>query len=145
EGVARQDGPAEARALHAAERHVVALADGDRAELGERLAEEHARKHGRAREMPVEVGLVRADELPPDGAHAGLDVHDAVDERDPEPARAGGGFGYELRARGYSSGGASPPPPPPPPGRGLAAPRARFGFALWSLITSSVMSIDLSL
>ncbi len=129
--------------MDAGERDVVAVADGECAELRERLAEQHARKHRRAREVTRKVALVRADELHADRADAGLDLDDAVDEMQPEPARADARLGYELGARGYSP---SPSPlPPPPPGFLMPLARARFGFALWSLITSSVMSMVLSL
>ena len=92
--------------------------------------------------MAVEVGLVRRDELDARRAHPGLERHEPIDEREPEPAGARRGLGYELRARGYS-------PPSPPPGAAVGGffceARGRFGLALCALMTASVMSIDLSL
>jgi hypothetical protein len=95
--------------------------------------------------LAVEVRLVRRDELHARRPHARLERDEPVDQREPEPAGARRGLGYELRARGYSP---SPPPPAPAPGATgdfFPAARARFGLALCALMTSSVMSIDLSL
>jgi hypothetical protein len=88
----------------------------------------------RPRKCPAKYGLF-APTSSGRPRHAGLDLEHAIDQRDSEAPRAGAALGHELRGRGYSS---------PPPGF-LPAPRALFGFALCALITSSVMSIDLSL
>jgi len=108
EHVAGKDRPAKPRALHAREPDVVAFTERDGAELRQRLAEEHPRKDGGSGKVAREVRLVRRHELHARRPDAELDVQDAVDERNAEPARADGAFGYELGARG-------PTPPWRPP------------------------------
>jgi len=106
--VAGKDRPAKPRALHAREPDVVAFTERDGAELRQRLAEEHPRKDGGSGKVAREVRLVRRHELHARRPDAELDVQDAVDEWNAEPARADGAFGYELGARG-------PTPPWRPP------------------------------
>jgi len=81
ERVARHDRAPEPRPLHAVERHVPVLRGHSGAELGQCLAEKHARHHWHSGEMPREIGLVRAHELGPDGSDPRLDLDHLVEER----------------------------------------------------------------
>ena len=73
---------------------------------GDFIEDDYARHVRRAREMPVEIRLVRRDELHARRTNARLELEEPIDEREAEPPRSRRGLRYELRARGYS-----PPPP----------------------------------
>ena len=80
ERVAGDDRAAEACPVDAAERRARRLGPASRrAELRERLAQQHPGHHRRAREVAREVRLVGAHELRPDGPDARLDLEDPID------------------------------------------------------------------
>src|SRR5207244_4080216 len=79
--VSGHDRPPEPGALDRKQPQRVGLVDQVRAELDERLADEHAGQNRRAGKMAREVRLVGRHELRPDGPRPGLDLEHPVDQR----------------------------------------------------------------